>query len=238
MVLGTMDYRETDRLVTLFTMEHGKVRGIAKGAKKSVRRFGGALELFARLSIGITLRDGLSIINHADIVNIFPGVRSDLARIGTASYACELADAMLPDGMPSPRLFRLVTAYLEYLDTSPATASDRRFFEINFLNVLGYCPSLAYCASCGAELDGAAWIHHTRAEEGILCLLCGKGGRQVSGETVALLRNALKTGRFGAVVFSPAALEEAGRVLDSAIASHLNRPLKALSFLREIGEQP
>jgi DNA repair protein RecO (recombination protein O) len=230
-----MDYREADRIVTLFTLEHGKVRGIARGARKSRRRFGGALELFARLRTGLVLREGLSGIISADIVTVFPGIRSDLAKIGAAGYACEAADAMLPEAMGNPRLFRLLGSYLEHLDAFPHSPSDRRFFEMNFLNVLGYCPSLDLCAKCGAKLEETAWTHASPAGYGLLCPLCGRGRRPLSPETAALLRRTLRTGRFGVIRFRPDALEEAGGFLDSAIAAHLQRPLKALSFIREIG---
>jgi DNA repair protein RecO (recombination protein O) len=236
LVLGTMDYRESDRIVTIFTLEHGKIKGIARGAKKSVRRFGASLELFARISAELVLREGLSGIISADILTLFPAIRKDLAKIGLAGYACELADALLPEGMCNPRLFRLLNSYLEHLDSSPATPSDRRFFEMNFLNVLGYCPSLEQCARCAGSLHETAWSRDAMAANGLLCASCGRGGKQVSLETVTLLRSALRKGRFGIVHFSPTALEEAGSFLDRAIAAHLQRPLKALSFLREIGE--
>jgi DNA repair protein RecO (recombination protein O) len=236
LVLGTMDYRESDRIVTLFTLEHGKVKGIARGAKKSVRRFGGALELFARLRAELVLRDGLSAISSADILTVFPAIRKELAKIGLAGYACELADALLPEGMCNPRLFRLLNSFLEQLDSSPASPSDRRFFEMNLLNVLGYCPSLEQCASCAADFAGSAWTRQAKAADGLLCAQCGRGGNTVSMETVFLLRRSLQSGRFGTVRFPPSALEEAGNLLDCALAAHLQRPLKALSFLREIGE--
>lgn len=236
LVLGTMDYRESDRIVTLFTLEHGKVRGIARGAKKSMRRFGGALELFARLRTDLVLREGLSGIVSADILTVFPGIRSDLAKIGLAGYACEATDAMLPEAMCNPRLFRLLGSYLEHLDAFPHSPSDRRFFEMNFLNVLGYCPSLDRCSACGVELEETARAHMSLAGDGLLCHLCSRGAKPLSPETVALLRRTLKTGRFGVIRFQPDTLEEAGRFLDGAMAAHLQRPLKALSFLREIGE--
>jgi DNA repair protein RecO (recombination protein O) len=234
LVLGTMDYREADRIVTLFTLEHGKVKGIARGAKRSVRRFGGALELFARLRTDLVLRDGLAVINCADIVTIFPAIRKDLEKIGLAGYACELTDLLLPEGMSNPRLFRLLNSYLEHLDSAPASTSDRRFFEMNFLNVLGYCPSLDRCAGCAAEIDGAAWTRQSRAADGLFCAPCARGGTPVSMETVLLLRRTLKSGRFGVLRFPLKELDEAGSFLDCAIAAHLPRPLKALSFLAEI----
>ncbi|MCM2359134.1 MAG: DNA repair protein RecO, partial [Geobacteraceae bacterium] len=148
-VLGALDYREADRLVTLFTLEHGKVKGVARGAKRSIRRFGGALEQFARLAVQLALKGGLARIDGADVATIHPGIRADLLKIGYAGYACEAVDLLLPEGLPNPRLFRLLSAYLERLDAAPAAASDRRFFEANLLNVLGYRLPLEECASCG-----------------------------------------------------------------------------------------
>ena len=231
-VLGMMDYRESDKIVTIFTLEHGKLKGLARGAKRSVRRFGGALELFARLRVELGMKEGLAQLHLADIVTVFPRIRADLGKIGHAGYACELTDALMPEGMRNPRLFRLLTAYLEQLDHFPADSSDRRFFELNLLNILGYRPELDLCAACGAELAGRGWLRNS-VDAGLFCERCGTGGRPIAAATLDLLRRALLTGRFGVLRFSPAGLDEAGLLLDSAIASHLQRPLHALSFLRE-----
>ena len=232
-VLTAMDYRESDRIVTLFTLQHGKVRGVAKGAKRSARRFGPALEPFARLSVELVVREGLSSLRSADIVTLYPGIRGDLRSIGLAGYAVELADRYLPDGAPAPRLFRLLTAYLARLDGGDAGPSDRRFFEANFLNILGYRISLDRCASCGVELPAGA-ERRVGGAGMVLCAGCGRYGTPVGPETAALLARCLGTGRFGTVVFSPLALWEAGTLLDGAIAAHLTRPLNSLAFLKQI----
>jgi len=233
-LLGVADYGEADRLVTLFTLEHGKLRGIAKGAKRSLRRFGGILEPFARLTVQISIRSGLSRVVGADAATIFPRIREDLLKIGYAGYACEAADLLLPEALPNPRLFRLLAAYLEHLDQAPPSSSDRRFFEVNLLNILGYRPALGQCASCGVDLS-ALTTRHAGAAGGLLCGRCGRG-RVVSEWTVSLLEVSLRTGRFGKVNFSPAELAEAGSILDPAIASHVSRSIKSLAFLREMGE--
>ena len=233
-LLSVADYGEADRLVTLFTLEHGKLRGVAKGAKRSHRRFGGILEPFARLTVQIAVKSGLSRLMGADAATIFPRIREDLLKIGYAGYACEAADLFLPEGLPSPRLFRLLAAYLEHLEEAPPSPSDRRFFEVNLLNILGYRPALGECASCGTDLAALPNLHAGGAG-GLLCNRCGRGSRTVSAETVNRLEASLNTGRFGAVNFSPAELAEAGSILDPAIASHVSRPFKALAFLREMG---
>ena len=235
-VLATMDYRENDRLVTLFTRELGKLRGVARGAKRSVRRFGGAFELFARCDVELVPSEGLSQFRGADPRTIYPGIRHDLGAIAHAGYAAELVDALVPEGAPYPRLFRLLTSYLEQLDSGASSLSDRRFFEINLLNILGYRPALDTCGSCGSALLGAGAVH--AGPPGILhCDRCGRGGRPLGGASVELLRRSLATGRFGTIIFPPAELAQAGAFLDQLLAAHLHRPLKSLPFLREMGEQ-
>jgi len=233
-LLAVADYGESDRLVTLFTLEHGKLRGIAKGAKKSLRRFGGCLEPFARLSVQITITSGLSRLTGADVATIYPRIREDLLKIGYAGYACEAVDLLLPEGFANPRLFRLLTVYLEHLDCAPPEASARRCFEINFLNILGYRPEFNRCATCGSALANAVQRFAGAAGD-LLCGRCGRGGRGVSLDTVTHLEAALRTGRFGAISFTETELAEAGYILDPALAAHVGRPFKSLDFLKEMG---
>jgi DNA repair protein RecO (recombination protein O) len=233
-LLSVTDYGEADRLVTLFTLEQGKLRGIAKGARKSIRRFGGCLEPFARLSVQLTVTSGLVRLAGADAVTIHTGIRKDLLKIGYAGYACEVVDLFLPEGFANPRLFRLLTAYLERLDSHPPVMSDRRFFEINLLNIMGYRPELSRCAACGCELSGS--LQYFAGTTGQLyCSRCDRGGRRVSPTTITQLTAALRIGRFGALTLSLTELNEAGFILDPALAIHVARPFKSLAFLKEIG---
>ena len=141
-LLRLTDYGEADRIVSMFTLEHGKLSGIARGAKRSRRRFAGALEAFAHLKLQLQLGAGLANLVSADILSIFPGVRAELTKIGFAAYACELVERLTPDEEPNPRLFRLLYCYLERLDLAPVSPSDRRFFAVNLLKILGYQPLL------------------------------------------------------------------------------------------------
>ena len=141
-VLRLTDYGEADRIVTLFTLEQGKLQGIARGAKRSKKRFAGALEPFAHLRLQLQLGGGLATLASADILSVFPGIRGDLANIGCAAYACELVERLTPEEEASPRLFRLLYSYLERLDRAPPSPSDRRFFAVNLLKILGYQPDL------------------------------------------------------------------------------------------------
>ncbi len=232
-VLTARDYGEADKIVVLFTREHGKIVCIARSAKRSRKRFGGSLEVFARLRPQILLKEGLSRLESTDLITVFPHIRENLAKIGYAGYACELVDRLLPEAQPSARVYRLLVSYLEYLDSNPALADDRRFFEVNLLNILGYRIPLENCNQCGAELDPTAEIRYRPQTGGIFCGPCGRSGQKISHQTVSLLNKAMNTGSFGKIRFPGDLLREAGDILDTAIATHLNRPLLSLGFLGE-----
>ena len=233
-VLSAMDYGDSDRIVSLFTLEHGRIRNFARGARNSRKRFGAALEPFTRIEAHIRLKqEGLSGLQQADILNIYPGIRLDLGRIAHALYACELIDAITPEGLSMPRLFRLQSAYLDRLEAVPASSADRRFFEINLLNILGYRPSLDACSRCNTPFNGSATLLPGGE---LICRFCSSGGRQFDEITLKVLRYCLATGTFGLVAFPEPAMEQAGALLDEAAAAHTGRRLKSLDFLRQVAE--
>lgn len=232
-VLSTRDYGEADRIVSLFTLEHGRIKAFARAARKSRKRFGAALETFARIEALVRVKEGLAGLQQADIACIYPGIRGDLARIAHALYACELLEAMTPEGHPLPRLYRLLAAWLDRLETETAAEADRRFFEINLLNILGYRPSLDACSRCDNPFGEAGALLQDGGEPA--CGRCAPSGRPLSTATLRVLRACLGTGRFGLIAFPAEALAQAGCLLDAAIASHSGRRLNSLDFLRQVG---
>jgi DNA repair protein RecO (recombination protein O) len=231
-VLSSLDYGDSDRIVSLFTLEHGRVKSFARGARKSRKRFGPALEPFARIDVQARIKEGLSSLQHADIVSIYPAIRTDLECIAHALYACELVDVITPEGHPLPRLFRLLAAYLDRLETETAVESDRRFFEINLLNILGYRPSLETCTRCDSLFgEAGAWL-----QDGgdLVCRFCCAGGRSLSSTTLKTLSACLKTGTFGQILLAQETMQMAGSLLDTAISAHSGRRLKSLEFLQQV----
>ncbi len=231
-VLSTLDYGDSDRIVSLFTLEQGRVRAFARGARKSRKRFGAALETFARIEAQARIKDGLSSLQQADIITIYPGIRADLARIAHALYACELVDALTPEGHPLPRLYRLVAAWLDRMETEAAVEDDRRFFEINLLNILGYRPALENCGRCDAPFGPAGALLPNGDEP--VCHSCATTGKPLAATTLKTLRACLGTGRFGLVPFPDETLSQAGGLLDHALAAHAGRRLKSLEFLQQM----
>jgi DNA repair protein RecO (recombination protein O) len=233
-VLSTLDYGDSDRIVSLFSLEHGRVTAFARGAKKSRKRFGAALETFARIEAQVRVKQGLSGIQQAEIQNIYPRIRSDLAGIAHALYACELLETMTPEGHPLPRLYRLLATYLDRLETESALESDRRFFEINLLNILGYRPSLESCARCDSPYDHSGALLQENGE--LICRSCTTSGWPLSTASMRALLACLGTGRFGLIALPHEIQAEIGTLLDQALAAHAGRRLKSLEFLRQVSQ--
>jgi len=230
-VLSTSDYGESDRIVSMFTLEHGRIKGFARAARSSRKRFGPALEPFARITLQLVRKEGLSSLRQADIITLHPAIRGSLTAIAHALYICELVESLTPEGHTLPRLYRLLATYLERLETEPSCPSDRRFFEINLLNILGYRPSLEVCSRCGSDFGDIAALMQTGGE--LICHHCVKSGRSISVSALRSLRDCLRTGRFGTVVFNDDDLLQVTGLLDEALALHAGRKLKSLDFLRQ-----
>lgn len=230
-VLSNSDYGESDRIVSLFTLEHGRLKGFARGARNSRKRFGPALEPFARINLQLSRKDDLSFLRSADVITLYSGIRSALGAIAHGLYVCELVECCTPEGHPLPRLYRLLAAYLERLDSGHVDESDRRMFEINLLNILGYRPSLDGCSRCGADFDEQGALVQPDGE--LVCRFCTATGRQVPSSALQVLKAFLSTSRFGVVTGDENLFHSIGSLLDETLAVHSIRTLKSLEFLRQ-----
>jgi DNA repair protein RecO (recombination protein O) len=243
-VLRTVDYGESDRVVTLLSEERGKLAAFARGASASRRRFGGALEPFTLLDAEVKERPGsdLLALESVYVVRPFAAIRGDLARIACAGYACELARELVRDAEPHPDLVALLVGYLGLLDAGPARPAVLRAFELGALRAAGLMPRLEACARCGRAIAAANEGDRLRfdpAQGGFLCGRCAPsspGGREARAATVLALA-ALQSGGLEAAgeALQRSVAAEARDVLTSFIEHHLGRRLAARKFLDEVG---
>jgi DNA repair protein RecO (recombination protein O) len=230
-VLSSSDYGESDRIVSLFSLELGRIMGFAKGARNSRKRFGPALEKFARINLQLIHKDGLSFLRSADVITLYSGIRGGLGSIAHSLYSCELIECLTPEGVPLPRLYRLLAAYLERLDSGCADNVDRRMFEINLLNILGYRPSLEGCSRCGSIFGESGALMEHGGE--LVCRFCTATGRKMSLSALRWMSSCLATSRFGVATFDEESHQLAGILLDELLATHSARKLKSLEFLQQ-----
>ena len=145
-VLRTIDYSETSRIVTLFSQELGKVGVMAKGARAARSRFGSTLEPMSRIGVVIHVRPGrdLQTLSEASHVSHHPGIRDDLDRVRTGFRLIELVSALLPDREPHADVYSLLAACLTALDQAPGrTANIWPFFQLRLATLLGFGPSIS-----------------------------------------------------------------------------------------------
>ncbi len=174
-VLRHSDFGEADRLLTLYTREQGKVRAIAKGARKIASRKAGHLEPFTRVKLQLARGRDLFIVTQAETIDAYPSLRADLTLTGYASYVIELLDRFVPDEeVASPSLYRLLTDALSRLASDAIPWLTIRSYEMRLLDLLGYRPQLFECANCGSEIQAEDQFF-SPALGGAICPRCGHG---------------------------------------------------------------
>lgn len=240
-VLACRDYGESDRIVTLLTSEKGKFKGIAKGARKSRRRFANAIELFCLSSILVSRRrpEGLHLIEECDVINHYPAIRGDLEKALAASCFCELADLFSAEEKPGPRLFNHLKGFLDLLETGPFSESLLRLFELRLLSLAGYEPALEGCSGCGSPLDRNRGVSFIPEEGGSRCERChasesagvslspGTVQTLVTGKTIAL-------DKVRRLSFTGQALRESDAMLSRFIRHILGREPRSMRVYRDV----
>ena len=167
-VLRTYPMREADLLVTLFTRTEGKIKGVARSAKKSKKRFGGALEPLTVVRVYWEQRERheLNRIDSCEVIESPLSSTVDYSRAVALAYVGEMLDQLLPDHEPNDAVFRLTRATLENIRAGtiwmPLT-----YFDLWLVRLTGFLPELHECIDCGDALNGRAWFHPLA--DGLMC---------------------------------------------------------------------
>lgn len=168
-VLRSYPLHEADLLVTFFTRAEGKVKGVAKAAKKSRKRFGGALEPLTVVRLYYDDREGkeLARIDSCDVLASPLTSAVDYPRAVGLGHVAELLDELLPDREANDAMFRLALAVLAHLQGGdiwlPLT-----YFDLWTVRLVGFLPELTECIACGTALDGKRAFYHALAD-GLMC---------------------------------------------------------------------
>jgi len=169
-VLRTYPLREADLLVTLFTRAEGKVKGIARAAKKSKRRFGGALEPLTWVRAYYDDREGqeLARLDSCDILESPLSATVDYPRVVALEHVAETLDELLPDREANDAIFRLAVSVLDQL-RSGSIWMPLTYFQLWMVRLVGFLPELSECSACGRALNGSRAFYHALAD-GLMCV--------------------------------------------------------------------
>jgi DNA repair protein RecO (recombination protein O) len=239
-VLRRQNLGEADRLTTVYTLNYGKLRLVAKGVRRLRSRKAGHLEPFTRVALLIARGRELDIITQAEAIQDFLVFRDDLEQLGYASYLVEMMDRFtVEEGEENQSQYRLLLDSLEHLAKRKINpAAVILFFELRLLEIVGYRPELFQCVGCGAEIRPEkqffSFLHG-----GVLCPKCAPGKNQLRSISLPVLkvlrhfqRSSFETAsspKIPAELFS-----EVDQLMEGYINYLLERQLNVPFFLRRL----
>lgn len=226
-------------MLTLYTRERGKVRAIAKGARKIRSRKAGHLEPFTRVTLQLARGHDLLIVTQADTLDAYLPIHDNLVRTGHAAYIVELLDRFTyEDDTENNAIFRLLADTLSRLGKEADPWLAIRYYEVRLLEFLGYRPHLFECANCGREIKAESQ-YFSAAQGGALCPDCGSGLPgvwSVSLEALKYLRHFQRSEYAGVLRARPApeVRSEVEALLQRYVTYLLERALNSPDFIKQI----
>ena len=236
-VLRTYRLGEADRIVVLMGRDHGKIRGVAKGVRRTRSRFGSRLEPAGHVDIALWRGRGeLDTITGADSaggIEQLAALREDLGLLGRAMAMLEAVERLALERTPNPELYDRLLRGLRSLRTHPSALTVGAFLW-RVAQLEGIAPGVADCVHCGRS---DALVALDIAHGGLTCRPCRPGtATAVDGETVAILREVLG-GQLGAALARPAsaATEAVERLAVTVLEQHTERRLRVPPLLGAVG---
>ncbi|MBZ5657846.1 MAG: DNA repair protein RecO [Acidobacteriia bacterium] len=236
-VLRTYPLRESDLLVTLFTRLEGKVKGVARAAKKSKRRFGGALEplTYVRAFYDDRERQELARLDSCEIIESPMATEVSYSRAVALGHVAELLDELLPDREASDAVFRLSLAVLQELRAA-ALWMPITYFELWMTRLMGFLPEFTECVVCGRSLDGQRAFWHALADG----LMCADDKRLASSElspesrkiATQMLRS--RVSEFAEIDWPKAVCADLRKFLIQILERHIEKKLVTAGMLEKI----
>jgi DNA repair protein RecO (recombination protein O) len=190
--LRGVDYAESDRIVTLLTRRFGKASFIARAARRSKKRFAGALQPLQLISVELQHGSGqLGSLARAEVVRTFPRVLSDLGRMSAGFAALELVRELSPEHDADPALFGTTLDMLQALDAADAAPERLALcFQARTLALSGFAPRLDACGACGKRPEGAQRAEFDPRAGHLVCRHCGGASEELGGAARVLLQRA------------------------------------------------
>ena len=172
-VLASMKLGEADKLVTFFTAKKGKLKGVAKGARRMKSRFGASLEPFTHCNLVVFEKPGdkLARINQSDIVHSFQKLRESWGEIYLAAHMAHLVQRMTPEGEANPSIYRLLLEGLTFLENGADRQLSAILFVIRLVAYSGYQPRWDQCLKCRASLTQPR-VYFSSGRGGTVCAQC------------------------------------------------------------------
>lgn len=241
-ILATSDHGESDRLITFLTRSNGKLKGIAKGARRSQKRFVHSFEPLSLVALQIRERSAVSLlwVEACRLMEPHMALRNALERWGFASLLAEVVVELVPERLPQEEIFLLLRDSLTHLEADRDAINAVILGLYRVLTALGYILDLGSCSQCGQPLDkiGRYWLHLARGR-----LLCDGHQNRAQGfvrldlGTLAFLRRArvVELDQLWRLRLRPGDQASLLESLLEVVRTQIGKELKSGKFLRGIG---
>jgi DNA repair protein RecO (recombination protein O) len=234
-VLKHSEFGEADRILILYTSNHGKLRAIAKGVSKLTSKIGGHIEPLTHCSLMLAHGENLDIITQSQSIDSFSLLRRDLWRTSCAIYLAELVDAFTSENVENQPIFKLLCDSLQRLGEVRHAELILRYFELHLLSHIGYRPELYQCLNCKSPLEPVANLFSVSGG-GVLCPGCADTEpvkRPISVNALKVLRFFLNSDLATAsrLKLNVSLSRELEGLLQEYIRYLLERELKSTEFL-------
>jgi DNA repair protein RecO (recombination protein O) len=237
-ILRHMNYGEADRLLTIFTRNHGKLQTIAKGIRKSKSRKAGHVEPFTRATLQLARGRDLYILTQAEAIDVFENLRENLILLSYAAYVIELVDRSTTDEVEHQAMYRLLTQSLARLNRGEDPNRVVRYFEIRLLDFIGFRPQLQHCNICQSTTQPEDQFFSAN-HGGVVCPMCGQRDPQFKSISLLTLkyfrhfqRSSYKEASRASI--SKAIYSEMETLMNYYITYNLERKLNSPIFLHQV----
>ncbi|OPY69892.1 MAG: DNA repair protein RecO [Syntrophorhabdaceae bacterium PtaU1.Bin034] len=233
-VLSARVFGESDKILRFFTLSSGKLSGIAKGGKKSQKRFMNTLELFNHINIEYFEKfgKGLVRIDNADLIEANNGIESSFKKMCVAAFFTEFVDRLTKEKERNEPLFRFLKSSLNRVKSVEFTCSDVLYYQLQMLDHLGYMPNFKTCVQCGKDLAEHEKVSFSNERGGTVCPVCSRSvpHRRYPEGVVTRLSDPEAVNAIDNHAF-----ERHGReILEAFTSFHLNVEFKSYRLLRSV----
>jgi len=235
-VLKSKDFRETSRMATFFTKNHGKVKGVLKGIRKDPKKFGSSVDKFTVNDIVYYRysRSDLHLISQCDLKQYFFSIRQNYKRNIAVNYILELVDIIMPIEQENKKVYHLMLCFLESLDRTHDIDKLIFIFQVKILLLSGFRPHIDSCVKCGKRIKGK--VRFSMRSGGLICQDCPTSEQTfaiISKGTISSMLhierhnwpNCLKLG------LTKIVKKELKYILNNFLVYHLERRIKSARFL-------
>jgi len=242
-VLSRFDLGEADRVLTLITPEHGKLKAIAKGIRRPASRLGGSLEPFAELNVALARGRTFDVVTEVRVGHAWLALRDRLESAATAWYLAELADRSLEERHEARELYALLRRAYELLDAGMAPGRVARWYEMHLADELGQRPEVDRCVECDRMLEPSERFRWVPPLGGVVCHRCpGPPAERtdLSLEALKLLKayQRLDVEAIAALRLAPPVEREVESAMRDFMRVALERDPRSLAFLDEVRATP